>query len=159
MRGRWQIEAEIRRIISASLAGKNCPCLRRLHGGHIPKRRKPPTHAMTRSAGLQPAFRRRNTHAAHRPALHPGAFPQNPGLFPQNPSAFPRNPSPFPPESQPFPPDCRPFQPIPNALYFKKLLLQSSALDRSAGGSPACRTVWNLRAGRPRSFRNQPNQQ
>ena len=32
MRGRWQIEAEIRHNISASLTGKNCPCLRRFQG-------------------------------------------------------------------------------------------------------------------------------
>ena len=36
MRGRWQIEAEIRHFISASLTGKNCPCIRDLHGARRP---------------------------------------------------------------------------------------------------------------------------
>jgi len=156
-----------RRIISASLTGKNCPCFRRIHGEHRPF----PIHAANSERSI--GSRRVPANSRPIPALF-WCFPRNSPAFPPNSqripplcSAFPRNPSPFPRRAvfSPEIPGCSPaipavspgLPPVPansQAAFHQDVMFANSASCRNAGGSPAWRAVWNLRAGRPRPFRS-----
>jgi len=89
-----------RRIISASLTERNCPCPRRFYCAR--------GHLQTRAANLERALG-----SPRVPAKSP--------FFSASSPPFPRKSQRVPPLSQPFPPDCRLLQEIPKPFYFNKL--------------------------------------
>jgi len=132
-----------RRIISASLTEKNCPCPRRFHGVQIPKR-EPPIHAMPGAPACSRLSANGTLNAGHRPALL-GAL-----RVPAKSRNFPPLSRPFPPESQdipplsqrvpqlsrPVPPSCRGFRKNPS--HFRRRAGFFPEIPRFSDGFLCC---------------------
>ena len=102
-----------RRIISASLTGMNCPCLRRFHGTTFPALAFPQNPCISRAV---PVFS----------TAIPGRSHGFPGLSP----VVPR----VPPESQPIPPSCRLFHGNPS--HFPSRATHSAGIPAFSPGLP-----------------------